>query len=54
MLYSRNFDKNSVYVLLSGVIALFNTDIGLKKVIFVGETFGEEMLFGKSPNRKLL
>jgi hypothetical protein len=40
MLYASNYDKNSIYVMLSGVMTLLNTNIGLKKLIIAGETFG--------------
>jgi len=40
MIYGTNYDKNSIYIILSGVITLLNTNIGLKKLIIAGETFG--------------
>ena len=54
ILYGAEFDKHSFYIILSGVICLINNNIGLKKLVFSGETLGEEMLFGITTTKHLL
>lgn len=41
LLYSKGFDKKSIFIILQGAINLTNTTIGVKKMFFTGQTLGE-------------
>lgn len=40
LLYSRGFDKKSVFIILQGAIVLSNSIVGIKKIFFTGQTLG--------------
>lgn len=54
LVFKRKDNKRSFFILLEGVVSLFNELLDFKKLCFTGDSLGEEMLFNDGDDMSYL